>query len=123
MKKMIAWLAAAAVFAGVALLHAQSGGSCPACGTAGAAGTCPMSGKSDAISKLNLTDDQKAKITALREECAKAGRTPEACDKCMKGIEALLTPDQQKLWKETCEKAKQGGGCPVAGGAAGSCGS
>ena len=79
-----------------------------------------MGGKSDTMGKLNLTDDQKAKIAALRDECAKAGRTPEACDKCMKGIEALLTPDQQKLWKEACEKAKQGGGCPVTGGGAAS---
>ena len=123
MKKMIGLLVAAAVLAGVASLHAQSGG-CPSCGAPGAAKGCPMSGKSDAMAKLNLTDDQKAKIAALRDECAKAGRTPEACDKCMKGIESVLTPEQQAQWKEACQKAKQGGGCPVAGsGAAGGCGS
>ena len=124
MKKMIGLLVAAAVLAGVASLHAQSGGTCPSCGTPGAAKSCPMSGKSDVMSKLNLTDEQKTKIAALREECAKAGRTPEACDKCMKGIEAVLTAEQLAQWKEACQKAKAGGGCPVAGsGAAPGCGS
>lgn len=120
MKKIIGVLAAAAVLAGVASLHAQSGAGCPSC-AAGAAKSCPMSGNADLMAKLNLTDEQKAKIGALREECAKAGRTPEACEKCMKGIESVLTPEQQAVWKEACQKARQGGGCPVAG--SGTCGS
>ncbi len=121
MKKIIAMWVAAAVLAGVASLHAQSG--CPSC-AAGAAKSCPMSGKSDLAAKLNLTDEQKAKITALREECAKAGATKDACEKCMKSIESVLTPEQLTQWKAACEKAKAGGACPVSGGsAAGTCGS
>jgi len=122
MKKVIGLLVAAAVMAGVATLYAQGG--CSSCGTSAGAKGCPLAGKADTLSKLNLNDEQKAKIAALREECAKAGRTPESCDKFTKSMESVLTPEQLVAWKAACQKAKQGGGCPVSGGgAAAGCGS
>lgn len=114
MKKVIGLLIAAAVVASVATLYGQGG--CPSCPASAGSKSCPLMGKTDVLGKLNLSDDQKAKIAALREVCDKAGRTPEACAKCMKSIESLLTPEQLVLWKAACSKAKSGGGCPVSAG-------
>ncbi|MCX6911225.1 MAG: hypothetical protein NTY01_24725 [Verrucomicrobia bacterium] len=122
MKKVMGLLIAAAVMASIATLYGQGG--CPSCPSAAGAKSCPLAGKADVLGKLNLGDEQKAKIAALREKCDKAGRTPEACAKCMKGIESLLAPEQLAAWKVACQKAKQSGGCPVSGGgAAAGCGS
>ena len=116
MKKIIGLLLAAAVMVGVATLYAQGG--CSSCGTSAGAKGCPLAGKADTMGKLNLNDEQKAKIVALREECTKAGRTPESCAKFMKSMESVLTAEQLTAWKAACQKAKQGGGCP-----SGACGS
>ncbi|MCX6897488.1 MAG: hypothetical protein NT105_02200 [Verrucomicrobia bacterium] len=116
MKKIIGLLVAAAVMASVATLYGQGG--CPSCPSAAGAKSCPLAGKTDVLGKLNLSAEQKTQIAALREECTKAGRTPESCAKCMKAIESLLTPEQVTVWKTACEKAKQGGACP-----SGACGS
>lgn len=123
MKKVIGLLIAAAVMAGVATLYAQGG--CSSCGTQAGAKGCPASGKADMLGKLNLNDEQKAKVAALREECVKAGRTPESCSKFMKGLETVLTAEQLAAWKTACEKVKKSGGCPVSGGtpASAGCGS
>ncbi|MBI5683814.1 MAG: hypothetical protein HZC54_01915 [Verrucomicrobia bacterium] len=115
MKKIIGLLVAAAMMAGVATMYAQGGG-CSSCPKSAGAKSCPLAGKTDVLGKLNLSEEQKAKVAALREECDKAGRTPEACAKCMKGIESVLTPEQLTVWKAACEKTKQSGGCPVSAG-------
>jgi hypothetical protein len=114
MKKIVGLLIAAAVMAGVATLYAQGG--CSSCPSSSAGKSCALAGKADVLGKLNLSDEQKGKIAALREECDKAGRTPEACAKCMKGIESLLAPEQLTVWKAACQKAKQSGGCPASAG-------
>jgi len=114
MKKIIGLLIAAAVMASIATLYGQGG--CPSCPSAAGAKSCPLAGKADVLAKLNLSAEQKTQIAALREECDKAGRTPEACAKGMKGIESVLTPEQLALWKTACQKAKQSGGCSVSAG-------
>ncbi len=114
MKKIIGLLVAAAVMAGVATIYAQGG--CASCPSQAGAKSCPLTGKTDVLNKLNLSDNQKAKIAAVREECTKAGRTPEACAKGMKAIESVLAPEQLTVWKAACTKAKQSGGCPVSAG-------
>jgi hypothetical protein len=114
MKKLIGLLVAVAVIAGAATLYAQGG--CSSCPSSAGGKGCPLAGKADVMAKLNLSDEQKGKIAALREECEKAGRTPEACAKCMKSIESLLAPEQLTVWKAACQKAKQSGGCPVSAG-------
>jgi Spy/CpxP family protein refolding chaperone len=114
MKKIIGLLVAAAVMASVATLYGQGG--CPSCAKPAGAKSCPLAGNADVLGKLNLSEEQKAKVGALREECDKAGRTPEACAKCMKGIESVLTPEQLTVWKENCQKAKKSGGCPASAG-------
>jgi hypothetical protein len=62
------------------------------------AASCPV------IGKLNLAEDQKAKVDAAQAECKKAGCTKEAMDKCMKDIEAVLTPEQLKTFKAESSK-------------------
>lgn len=114
MKKLIGLLIAAAVVAGVTMPRAQGDG-CSSCGTSAGAKGCPLSGKSDVLGKLNLNDEQKARVAALKEECEKAGRTPEAREKFCKSLESVLTAEQLTVWKAACEKAKQGGGCPASG--------
>ena len=69
-------------------------------------------GCGDMFSKLNLTDDQKTKLAALREECDKTGCTQTSHGKFMEGVKSILTPDQLTQWKADCEKARQGASCP-----------
>ncbi len=63
-------------------------------------GGCPMT---TACEKLNLTDEQKAKVEALKAEIMK-----DMQEKCMKGMESILTPEQFAQFKEACEKS-----CPM----------
>lgn len=105
MKKCLVLACAAVVAVGAISVYAGGDGCCMG-KSAKAGGQC-----SDMFSKLNLTDEQKAKINALHEECAKATSKSEAMEKFNKGIEGVLTADQLKQWKADSEKAKAG--CPM----------
>ena len=100
MKKLLVLACAAVVAVGAMAVYAGGDGCCMG-KKAKADGQC-----SDMFSKLNLTDEQKAKVNALHEECAKATSTSEAREKFNKGIEGVLTPEQLKQWKADCDKAK-----------------
>jgi len=64
----------------------------------------------DCFAKLNLTADQKAKVDALQEDC-KSGCTMAAREKLVKGLKAILTPDQYAQWTKACEQANGAGKC------------
>ena len=72
------------------------------------AAVCPMSGAG-----LNLTEEQKTKIAALKQECAKATSTSDCKAKCAAGMEKILDAEQFKAWKEAA--AKCGDACPLMG--------
>ena len=103
MNKVLGLVLAGVVTLGVATAFAGGDGCCMG-KKAKSGGSC-----SDMFSKLNLTDDQKAKVNALHEECAKATSTSESRAAFNKGIEGILTPEQLKQWKADCDKMK--GGC------------
>ncbi len=109
MKKLVGMIAAAAVLiaAGTAYAH------CGSCATDKAkAGGCPVSACSKALGKMDLSADQKAKVAALKEAFDKAGGTPEACAKYMKGLESVLTKEQLAQCKAACGKTSDC--CPSA---------
>jgi Spy/CpxP family protein refolding chaperone len=64
-----------------------------------------------ALEKLNLTDEQKAKIADLKKECAKATSKAECQKTCAAGLEKILTPEQFKEWQAACQPAQ----CPMGG--------
>jgi Spy/CpxP family protein refolding chaperone len=68
------------------------------------------------MGKLNLTDAQKAKITALKDQTTRATSTSEARAMMSKGMEQILTPEQLAQWQSGCEKAAKSssgtGECP-----------
>lgn len=107
MKRLLAFAVVAAVIVGAASVYA--GGACCPAGkdkkTEAKSDAC-----ADMMSKLNLTDGQKAKVTALKEESKKATSTSECYDMMSKGLEKILTADQLKQWNADCEKAKAGCG-------------
>lgn len=104
MKKLFAFLVATAVIAGAVSVYA--GGACCAAkadkAKMSAAGNSDVCGELTA--KLNLTDDQKAKLSALKEECKKATSTSECREMMSKGLEKILTPEQLAQHKAECEK-------------------
>ncbi len=103
MKRILAFAAAAAVIVGAASVYA--GGACCAAGKAKAKDEAKSEACTDMMSKLNLTDDQKTKITALKEECKKATSTSECHAMMSTGLERILTTEQQAQWKAECSKA------------------
>jgi Spy/CpxP family protein refolding chaperone len=96
---------------------AFAGGACCPAGakakaTAAVKQECVVDG---AVAKLNLTDEQKAKLTALKEECDKAGCTEASHTKMQEGIKAVLTPAQYSEFEAACKKADKAS-CPFMGG-------
>src|SRR5438093_8774845 len=70
---------------------------------------CPgaKAGASDcgaAFASLNLSDEQKSKIAALKQECDKEGCSEAALEKFTKGLADILTPEQLAQFKAACEK-------------------
>lgn len=104
MKKILGWLVAAFVLVGGVSVFADEG--CSGCAK-GSAQAKP----NDMLAKLNLTTEQKAKLAALKEECAKSACPVEGKAKLTAGLEKILTPEQLAKCKAECEKA--GGGCPA----------
>lgn len=68
----------------------------------------------DSFAKLNLTDEQKTKLAALKVECVQGKCTAEAHEKFMKGAKEILTADQLKQWEADSQKV---GKCPAMQGA------
>jgi hypothetical protein len=66
----------------------------------------------DMFSKLNLTPEQKARVSTLMEDCHKATSHSEFHAMLNSGLEKILTPDQLAQWKAVKENASKTGGCP-----------
>lgn len=61
---------------------------------------------------LNLTEEQKARLTEIETACQAAGGTPEACAKSREEIRGMLTDDQKAQFDAAWEKmSKKGGSC------------
>ncbi len=56
------------------------------------------------FASLNVTADQKSKLTAWQSECMKAGCTKESRAKFLKQARAILSADQYAKLQEQCEK-------------------
>jgi hypothetical protein len=104
MKRFLA-LAVAAVVMSTAAVYAGEG-----CCSGMSAKGASCSG--DIFSKLNLTPDQKAKVSTLMADCHRATSTSEFHQLFSSGIEKILTPDQLAQWKAMGDKAAKSGGCP-----------
>lgn len=108
MKKFLAFTAAAVVALGAVSVFA--GESC--CG-----GMSKSSAKGascgDMFGKLKLTDDQKAKVEVLKQECLKATSTSEFHAMFNNGLEKILSPDQLAEWDMHSGKAQKAGSCPL----------
>ncbi|HVM61130.1 MAG TPA: hypothetical protein VMV72_09715 [Verrucomicrobiae bacterium] len=104
MKKCIV-LAVAAMVTMAAAVYAD-GGCCAGMSKTGA--SC----SGDMFSKLNLTPDQKAKVTTLLADCHKATSQSEFHAMFNSGMEKILTPDQLAQWKSMSDKAAKSGTCP-----------
>jgi hypothetical protein len=108
MKRLLGLVVAVAVLAGVASAYAD-GGCSGMVGKSSAGGCC-----SAMFSKLDLTSQQKAQVTALQEQCKRATSTSESHEMFTKGVEKILTPEQLIQWKANMEKSSKGGQCPFA---------
>jgi Spy/CpxP family protein refolding chaperone len=109
MKRLLGLAAAVAVLIGTASVYAD-GGCC-------AGGKAKMSANgaacSDMYSKLKLTEEQKAKVATLKDDCLKATSTSERHAMMTKGMEKILTPEQFAQWKSTCDEGMKSGACPA----------
>ncbi len=110
MRRLFATMIAGAMLAGGSIVYAD--GACCAGHGDSAKGDKAMT-CNDTFSKLNLTEDQKSKLAALKADCMKTGCTPESRDKFMKGLKQILTADQYSQFQSACEKAAKAG-CPMA---------
>ena len=106
MKRLFAFVVAAVVTIGAASVYAGDG-CCAAGKTSAKSASC-----GDMFSKLNLTDAQKAKIAALKEQTTRATSTSEARAMMSKGLEQILTPEQWAQCQSNCDKAMKSGECP-----------
>ena len=110
MKRLYMFVVVAALALGAASVYAD-GGCC-----AGMSKSSKMSAScGDMVSKLNLTDAQKAKMETLKEQCNRATSTSERREMMAKGMQSILTPEQLAQWQGSCDKADKtssGGGCP-----------
>lgn len=105
MKRLAVLIVAALVLTGLDAGYAQCGGSCPLAGAAAKA--CPSGCDvcTAAMGKLDLTDEQKAKIATLKEECAKIGCPLTSRAKFSSGLKEILTPKQLAQVTAACKKA------------------
>lgn len=107
MNKLIAGMMVALVMLAAGVARAQCGCAAkPEGAAAGAKMTCPCT----AVQGITLTDEQKAKVDAMQAKC-KAGCPAGCCKACAKAMGEILTPEQQKQWKENLAAAKKGKGC------------
>jgi Spy/CpxP family protein refolding chaperone len=66
---------------------------------------CPV------MAKLNLTDEQKAKVQAICDGCEKGKCSKSACKKMTEELEKVLTPEQMTQFKAACADMKKEGKC------------
>ena len=100
MKQLLSFVVAALIGLGAASVYAGEG--CSAAGKAKAEG---KGGCSDVFSKLNLTDEQKTKLAALKKECDGSKCTESARTKFTAGLKEILTPEQLAQCEAECKKA------------------
>ena len=101
MKRLFSLVAASALILGAASVYADGGGCCAAGKMSSKGAAC-----TDMMGKLNLTDAQKAKIAALKDQTTRAATsTSEAHAMMNKGMAQILTPEQFTQWQSNCEKA------------------
>lgn len=110
MRTWVMAVIAASLVMGVA--SAWAGGSCCASKKSANAGDVAKGGKDwdqceKMISSMDLSEDQKAKISSIQEACKKEGSTEESCGKYMSQIRDVLTPDQQAKWDEGMKSCAQ----------------
>ena len=103
--------------AGVLILDAVAnfaGAGCCASGDA-AKPSVNFSANNDCFAKLNLTADQRSKVTDLVAECKTGGCNVAAREKMAAGLKTILTPEQYTQWTAACDQSKagQGGKCPL----------
>jgi Spy/CpxP family protein refolding chaperone len=108
MKRLFAFAVAVTVIVGA--MSAYAGDGCCAAGKAKSEAKSAACG--DKFSKLNLTDEQKAKIATLKEQTARATSTSEARAMMSKGLEQILTSEQLAQCKSECDKDAKKGECP-----------
>ena len=104
MKQLLSFAVAAVIGLGAASVYAGPG--CCAAGKAkDQAKAEGKSGCSDVFSKLNLTDEQKTKLAALKKECDETKCTESARTKFTAGLKEILTPEQLAQCEAECKKA------------------
>jgi Spy/CpxP family protein refolding chaperone len=89
------------------------------------ASCCPSKAKKDAtvaqkkeckenlMSELNLTDEQKTQIDALKAECDKTECSEAACKKYTEEMHKILTEEQVEKCQALCKE--NGWKCPIGG--------
>ena len=107
-KFVIATLSAVILFGAIVV---RAGDGC--CGAGKAAKADMKADCSAQLSKLNLTPEQQAKVTALQAECKTGGCDRSSHQKFMSGLKDILTADQMTQFKAECAKTNKGG-CPLA---------
>lgn len=109
MNKFVALIAVLAV-AGASSAFAGAG-CCPASkakSQAAAPTNAKLEGCAAALSKLNLSAEQKAKADALLAQCQKEKCSDTAQANFAKGLKEILTPEQYAQCQELCAKEGKG---------------
>jgi len=105
MKRLFGWMIATAVLTSATAVFAGCG-SCPSDTKAKSDKPCCV-----ALQKVKLTDEQKAKVATLLEEC-KGISCPIATQKKMaKELKGILTDQQYQQWEKACAAAQKSSGC------------
>lgn len=103
MKKLL--IALVAVIALGTVNHVTAGGACCPKKTGGEMSVETLK------TELGLTDDQAAKVAALKAECDKTGCKKTSKEKYCAGMEEILTPEQLEKCKTLC--VEKGWKCPT----------
>ena len=112
MKRLMVLTAAAAFVIGA--LTVQAGEGCCAAGKAKLQAKAEgKAGCGDILSKLNLTEEQKTKVAALKKECDASKCSEAGKAKFMAGLKEILTPEQLAQCEAECKKAGAEKSCPM----------
>jgi hypothetical protein len=86
------------------------GGCCPSKSAKKEAGWDKASCTS-ALSGIELTAEQEAKIAKIEADCKASGMTVDACSKSMSAIRDVLSDDQKVAFDAASSKSSKKGGC------------